>query len=137
MQLVQNNDYVLFFGDADNACEPQLYKNETAISVLEQEPFVSFQKYNSTSAFLLLHQIHGSTGVVIESLDQAQEYVLYSQEGDFLVTNISGITLGVLTADCLPVVVIDTKNKNSYFFHHNPHCSPEHQIHSRSLNPTM
>jgi hypothetical protein len=37
--------------------------------------------------------------------------------GDGLVTNVQGILLGVLTADCLPVVLADSKNRAVGVFH--------------------
>ena len=49
-------------------------------------------------------QVHGSQGVYVT--DQAPESVRL-QEADFLVTDRPGTTIGVLTADCVPVLIAD------------------------------
>lgn len=37
--------------------------------------------------------------------------------GDGLITNVPGIVLGIMTADCFPVLLVDTKNKAIGAFH--------------------
>lgn len=52
-------------------------------------------------------QIHSSERCVVESLDRAREARF---EGDALLTKISGVLLGVQTADCLPILIGDPKS---------------------------
>jgi YfiH family protein len=56
----------------------------------------------------LLKQQHGTTGFVVNQETCTREKL--SQLGDFLVTNIPKRKLGILTADCLPIIFND-KNK--------------------------
>lgn len=37
--------------------------------------------------------------------------------GDGLITNTAGVLLGILTADCLPVILVDVKNRAAGVFH--------------------
>lgn len=53
-----------------------------------------------------LKQIHSSKVEVLKSADMPK-----FPEADALVTNIQGIILGVLTADCAPVLLADNKNQ--------------------------
>jgi YfiH family protein len=57
----------------------------------------------------LLKQQHGTTGFVVNQETRNREKL--SQLGDFLLTNIPKVKLGILTADCLPIIFNDTKNK--------------------------
>lgn len=60
-------------------------------------------------SLIILDQIHGSNGYVIT---KENSYLPFkSVQGDFLVTNQRNVGLGVLTADCLPIVFIDKKNQ--------------------------
>lgn len=56
----------------------------------------------------LLKQKHETSGFVVTKENQNVEKL--SQEGDFLVTSIPKIKLGILTADCLPIIFNDNKN---------------------------
>jgi len=52
-----------------------------------------------------LAQVHSARAVTVESPWAAEQ----APEADALVTNIPGIALGILTADCIPVLFADTK----------------------------
>lgn len=58
-----------------------------------------------------LRQIHSDVIHVITSLPAE------TLAGDGLITNVPGITLGILTADCFPVLLADPKNKAIGAFH--------------------
>ena len=58
-----------------------------------------------------LRQIHSDLIHVVRSRKPAP------MAGDGLVTNLSGIALGILTADCFPVLLVDTKHKAVGAFH--------------------
>jgi len=49
------------------------------------------------------HQVHSADAVFVKSLDQAQP------KADALVTTTPGLALGILTADCIPVLFHDHK----------------------------
>lgn len=51
-------------------------------------------------------QIHSSIVNIID-----KNTVLTKREGDALITNLKGVPLLVFTADCVPISLIDTKNK--------------------------
>lgn len=39
------------------------------------------------------------------------KYDLKEKEGDAIITNIKDVAIGVFTADCVPIIIVDTKNK--------------------------
>jgi polyphenol oxidase len=58
-----------------------------------------------------LRQVHSD---LIHCVTQASEHPL---TGDGLITNTPGLLLAVLTADCLPVIIVDPKNGAAGVFH--------------------
>ena len=69
------------------------------------------KKYHLNS-LILLKQVHGVHGVCIESEEQASSIVPRSYDGDYLITRVKHIGIGVLTADCLPIVIYDPKTES-------------------------
>lgn len=53
------------------------------------------------------YQTHSSQGVVINAGNALESF---AHEGDFIVTNVPELGIGVLTADCLPIAFYDSKN---------------------------
>lgn len=60
---------------------------------------------------ITLRQIHSDLIHVVRSR-KPEKFT-----GDGLVTDLSGVVLGILTADCFPVLLVDTKNKAIGAFH--------------------
>lgn len=66
---------------------------------------------NDSGHLVTLRQVHSDlVHHVVTALEQPLE-------GDGLVTNTPGLVLGVLTADCLPVIVVDRKKRAVGVFH--------------------
>jgi YfiH family protein len=60
------------------------------------------------SSLIILDQVHGNEGRVITKENSHMPFK--SAQGDFLITNEKNIGLGVLTADCLPIIFIDAEH---------------------------
>ena len=56
------------------------------------------------SPLVLLQQIHGTTMHSLTTSDHCTKLALRSHEGDGLITTLSQTAIGVLTADCLPII---------------------------------
>lgn len=98
--LVQINDRcTIFFGDASNCL----------VSHMEQEVFKKFyqqfrQQYG-LGHLVFQHQVHGADGQYIHDANTLSDVVMTREhEGDFLITNQNNVGIGVITADCLPIV---------------------------------
>jgi YfiH family protein len=70
--------------------------------------FNRIKKKLSAKSLTFLKQVHGVDGYCVE--ENKKSLSLFEREGDFLITNKPGCAIGVLTADCLPVVLHDAKN---------------------------
>ena len=55
-------------------------------------------------------QVHSDRIVIIDRTDTAPEEVK-PFEADAIITDIKGISIGILTADCVPVLFLDSRNK--------------------------
>ena len=56
---------------------------------------------------LFLHQVHSDTGVVVAG----HPFDPFKKEGDYIITERKHIGIGVMTADCLPIVFFDTLHR--------------------------
>ncbi|MBL4740229.1 MAG: peptidoglycan editing factor PgeF [Sneathiella sp.] len=54
-----------------------------------------------------LYQIHSADVITITSFEQLDE----KPKADAMVTRLKGVALGILTADCVPILFADAKNK--------------------------
>ncbi|MCB9492671.1 MAG: peptidoglycan editing factor PgeF [Epsilonproteobacteria bacterium] len=61
---------------------------------------------------ILLKQTHSVQGVVVEKEKKKdKEIILFETEGDFLVTNKPNVGIGIITADCLPIIAWSEEHK--------------------------
>lgn len=80
-------------------------------SAVEQNRALFLKKLGARWPLITLRQMHSD---LIHRIAAAPEHPLI---GDGLVTDIPGLLLAVLTADCLPVIVVDKKSRAVGIFH--------------------
>ncbi len=49
-----------------------------------------------------LHQIHSNYGIIVT---QEQKFEPFKKDGDYLVSDVKRVGIGVMTADCLPIII--------------------------------
>ncbi len=69
--------------------------------------FVSKKLKISQKTLLLMHQTHSNKVIIINKKNEN----LRKFNSDALITKLKGISLGVLTADCVPIILYDLNNK--------------------------
>lgn len=96
----------IVFGGSQEAFEPQRYKHlESGKRLLDEKPFDYLKNLMHIEHLIFLHQVHGNQGLIISTFEQAVAMKPFSSDGDFLISNLSGIGLAVATADCLPIIL--------------------------------
>lgn len=90
----------IFFGGYQQRLDPY----ESGFLETFLEPY-------SLKQMVFLQQVHGKDGIIVTAHKKAPRPVFGKQQGDFLITNGRRIGIGVLTADCLSVVVYDKVKK--------------------------
>lgn len=112
--MVLHNDsaFTIYFGDSQDHC---VKSNYTEISIQE---FEKIKKNLNLENLIFLKQVHGTDGAIFTNKSQLnQNLTIFPQNGDFLITNLKNVGIGVLTADCLPVVFYDSEKKLAAVVH--------------------
>lgn len=101
----------IYFGDAIDAMYPEEYLTWHDASSLLIKPRIQpvVEKLRLQKLFFL-HQVHGIDGSVITS-EQAALFQPFAHDGDYLITQEPAIGLGIMTADCLPVICFDKRRQ--------------------------
>ncbi|MBU4269695.1 peptidoglycan editing factor PgeF [Candidatus Dependentiae bacterium] len=100
MILHEDASFKIYFGDIKDDC----VKSDGNYNI------DYFEKTGSTlnlEKLVFLKQVHGNSGVCVDQNFLEKNMLLFELTGDYIVTNKRNIGIGVLTADCLPVVFYD------------------------------
>jgi polyphenol oxidase len=99
-------------------------REDDAAAVAEnRRRFVEAVGRGSELALVTIRQVHGAVVRAVRDSDGALEGRLRTAaggavlEGDGLVTGVTGVLLGIQTADCVPVLVVDVKRRVVGAFH--------------------
>jgi hypothetical protein len=108
MNLYQTPSLSIFFGTEQHSFVPDLHKG---FSALTKHPFNQLAKLMNLKQMVFLNQVHSDRGRVITLEDSKNMLPSFVNDGDFLITSVANIGLAVATADCLPIIFYDKKNK--------------------------
>lgn len=98
----QQRGLSIFFGNALNCT---VSPKDTQFGFFCQHLCKQF----AVRSLVVLSQVHGVVGKFVREIND--EIDLFKHEGDYLATNLRDIALGILTADCLPIVLYDPINR--------------------------
>lgn len=110
MNIYKNSSFTLVFGGVDERCDPSLYRAYTSAQLQQHFPFIALQKKLPIYESIFLHQVHGTSGLVVDDLVNVASFPSFVIDGDYLITHRNRIALGAITADCLPIVFYDSDN---------------------------
>ncbi len=91
-----------FFGQKDTSLCLSDFQKSRYCSELDS----ILQQHNIPHA-VVLEQIHADIGICIDDVSTLSASSLLEYQGDFLITQKKNIALAVLTADCVPLVLVD------------------------------
>lgn len=95
----------IYFGDAKN----QLYQEEYLTwhdNLLNRPQYQSLAPLKLEGLYFL-EQVHGVEGKIV---DRENCDMPFTQMGDYLITQEPNLGIGVMTADCIPLVIYDKKS---------------------------
>jgi YfiH family protein len=98
--------FTIYFGNRQQAYIPALLQGFVAT---EREPFRA--QFADLKQLLFLHQVHGIRGRELKAPDVAAPIPSFVHDGDFLLTNVPQVGLGISTGDCLPIVIADDRKR--------------------------
>ncbi len=96
----------IYFGDSSDQLFSKDYLSWND-NLLQRTHFTPLIEFLDIQNLTFLHQVHGIEGIKI---DKSNLYAPFSVDGDFLITNRIRFGLGVMSADCTPVVCVDKRN---------------------------
>jgi polyphenol oxidase len=112
MKLHNTTSLYIYFGDEQDKQFPDTYLHLPPDTNSFSIPaYAHLQDVMHLEQLIFLHQVHGTHGEIITSKDDIKKIKRFNTEGDYLVTNQPLVGLGVMTADCLPVVLYDSFNR--------------------------
>lgn len=94
----------LYIGNANDNLHQQTYLNNNYDNLLDHAPWNHIRTQLPMNELLFARQEHTATGIIIE---QQYQFVPFKPVGDYLITAISGIGIGIMTGDCLPIIIYD------------------------------
>ena len=102
----------IYFGDARDKIYPDQYNAIDPDKKLFDIPvFAKLKQVMRLDRVLFPKQVHGAQGFLVASKNQAKKTRSFTKQADFLFTDSRFTGLGVMTADCLPIVLYDKLNQ--------------------------
>lgn len=98
-----------FLGNMQQQVFPDRDKNTWIQSdlLIKNEPFKSIAAAHNFKNMLFPHQVHGTQGLVITSENDLIGMHSFSHTADWIITNVPYLGIGILTADCVPLLLYD------------------------------
>ena len=113
MQHVTFDRLAIAFGDSKAAFMPtqfeQVANQQELLRAPELQPYL--QTLGKFSHLLVLKQVHSAVGYAFVSPQTCAQYRPYAWKGDYLITSVPGVAIGIATADCLPIVMHDPEHQ--------------------------
>lgn len=114
--MYSSDKFSMYFGDAsDHLYQKDYLAHDIYLPLVEHEPYAAVCKQLDAPALTFCHQTHSIEGYVA-TLTPTVSPAPFLRKGDFLITN-QPVAIGVMTADCLPVVIYDQKTHSAAVVH--------------------
>jgi polyphenol oxidase len=113
MILIRSQLYSIYFGDARDEHDVRFYS-------IPEKSFLRVTQLINASFLYFLKPTHSISGVFINNQKDENFFLQsqpFDQEGDWIATHCLHLGIGVLTADCLPIVLYDSYNHISAVIH--------------------
>jgi polyphenol oxidase len=119
--------FTIYFGNAqDRLNQDDYYSLSPDTDLLKEPTFKHLSDVLDIQSLLFLKQIHKNTGYVVTEEMLPTLKRPFSVEGDYLLTDIPGVGIGIMTADCLPIIIHDTRSNSVAAIHAGWRGSVEH-----------
>jgi YfiH family protein len=108
--------FSLYFGNARDEIYPPVYANLPAVPLVTSAPFDRVATILGARHMMFVRQTHSAHGLLVD--DHALRAIRpFTYAGDYLITNKKQVAIGVMTADCLPVLIYDPNKRAAAAVH--------------------
>ena len=104
MTLIKTSGCSLWWGDQTTSVVPPYIAKQLNIAA-QLENIELIKNKHTLASIVFLNQTHGTEHINITSTEKIP--AAFTNVGDFITTNQPNIGIGIVTADCLPIVVYD------------------------------
>lgn len=106
--LINTKNVSIYFGNAsDNVRMQGEYADEKFLALQQK---ISAKIKQNIDHLFFLKQTHSVDVFVLSDTYALKTLTLFQHEGDAIITKEKNVAIGVVTADCLPVILYDKKN---------------------------
>lgn len=109
--MISTQNYSIIFGDSKTS--PFSINEFKTLIINNKENLRSKIKEKIQEQSYFLYQEHSTNGVILKDKSKLS----FEKNGDFIITNLKNIAIGILTADCLPIIFYDTINNVTAIAH--------------------
>jgi YfiH family protein len=110
MFIFKSDQFSIYFGDASQSITTHDIQQKQITQNLQ-----NIAQQAGADQVVFLQQTHGVQGAVIK--DGVNQTQFLQQQGDFIIMNKKNCGIGVLTADCLPIVIYDPITHSAGIIH--------------------
>jgi polyphenol oxidase len=103
--IVETSQFKIYFGNSQDTISKPIDCVSSSKPLIAHKKFAPIAKQLSVDHLAFLNQTHSNQGSIITNSIPA-----FDSDGDFLIVSQPTIGIGVMTADCLPIVIYDPKN---------------------------
>ena len=103
--IYKTPQFQIYFGDATDSISKKDHCIPSATPLANHTTFKPVIDRLEIKDLGFLNQTHSVDGLIVE-----KEIPAFNKDGDYLITAKKMIGIGVMTADCLPIIFYDTKN---------------------------
>lgn len=102
--------FIISFSGARHALDRSIFEGPTTQDEFwNYKELIPIKKFMQLNNLILLKQKHSTKGVIVDN-NNIDLLLNKKEEGDFLITRLEKVGLGIYTADCLPIIFFDTVN---------------------------
>ncbi len=105
MPIHKTPHFTIYFGEAADAVDKKIHCLPSDTPLVEHDIFEPVARHLALQHLAFLNQTHSITGFTVK-----KEIPAFNYDGDFLMTAQKNIGIGVMAADCLPIIFYDEKH---------------------------
>jgi YfiH family protein len=110
--IYKTDKFTIYFGDSNDAIHDEIDCVPSSAPLITHQKFELIAKKIGVEHLAFLNQTHSTDGMVV-----SHQIPAFDADGDYLITRRPHVGIGVITADCLPIIIYDQKNHAAASIH--------------------
>lgn len=105
--LYSSQHFTIYFGNKHDNLFQAFYLNLPNEPLLSIDPFSKLKKEMHVQQLMFLHQTHSTDGMMVDQ-EELNTVRPFKQDGDFLITHLLHVGIGIMAGDCIPIIYYDS-----------------------------